>query len=260
MVAERWASIHYDPMLAKVIAWAPTGSQAAAVLANALAAARIHGLTTNRDLLVRGLRHPAFLAGRTDTAFFDTHGLDTLTAPLADGAAAELSAVAAALAALRRGKRDAPVLGGLPLGWRNVRVGQPGQAVPGTPGTASGPVHPRRAGATRTTRGPAGGGSPDRVVLAVGGAETAFEVAAMRTRCTSTPPLAGDGCSPRAALADPGPRSRRARCLRPMPGSVIRVGAAVGRQGHGRPAADVAGGHEDGAHDRRAQPPVCSPN
>ncbi len=42
----------------------PTGTQAAAVLAGALATARIHGLTTNRDLLVRVLRHPAFLAGR----------------------------------------------------------------------------------------------------------------------------------------------------------------------------------------------------
>ena len=78
--------IFYDPMLAKVISWAADRDQAAAALAAALARARIHGLTTNRDLLVRVLRHPAFLAGQTDTAFFDTHGLDTLAAPLADGA------------------------------------------------------------------------------------------------------------------------------------------------------------------------------
>ena len=53
---------------------------------------------TNRDLLVNVLRHPAFLDGATDTAFFDTHGLAELAAPLADRSAAALSAVAAALA------------------------------------------------------------------------------------------------------------------------------------------------------------------
>ncbi|MDT4913517.1 MAG: propionyl-CoA carboxylase alpha chain, partial [Pseudonocardiales bacterium] len=76
--------IHYDPMLAKVIAWAPTRTQAATALATALARAHIHGVVTNRDLLVNVLRHPAFLRGETDTAFFDRHGLATLAAPLAD--------------------------------------------------------------------------------------------------------------------------------------------------------------------------------
>ena len=54
-------------------------------------------MRTNRDLLVNVLRHPAFLAGATDTAFFDTHGLDALARPLADDRAVRLSAVAAAL-------------------------------------------------------------------------------------------------------------------------------------------------------------------
>ena len=56
-------SSYYDPMLAKVIAWADDREQAAAVLAHALATARIHGLITNRDLLVNVLRHPAFGRG-----------------------------------------------------------------------------------------------------------------------------------------------------------------------------------------------------
>ncbi len=54
-------SPHYDPMLAKVIAHAPTRAEAAATLATALAQARIHGVTTNRDLLVRTIRHPGFV-------------------------------------------------------------------------------------------------------------------------------------------------------------------------------------------------------
>ncbi len=54
------------------------------MLADALARTRMHGVRTNRDLLVNVLRHPAFLDGATDTAFFDTHGLAELAAPLAD--------------------------------------------------------------------------------------------------------------------------------------------------------------------------------
>ena len=65
-------SIHYDPMLAKVISYAPTRRRAAQVLADALARARLHGVRTNRDLLVNVLRHNDFLDGATDTAFFDT--------------------------------------------------------------------------------------------------------------------------------------------------------------------------------------------
>ena len=77
-------SVHYDPMLAKVISFAPSRTQAAALLADALARARVHGVRTNRDLLVNVLRHPAFIAGDTDTAFFDTHDLASLSTPLAD--------------------------------------------------------------------------------------------------------------------------------------------------------------------------------
>ena len=72
--------VHYDPLLAKVVAHAPTRAEAARVLAAALAAARIHGIVTNRDLLVGVLRSEAFLAGETDTAFLDRHPPAELTA------------------------------------------------------------------------------------------------------------------------------------------------------------------------------------
>src|SRR6478752_8236451 len=52
-------STHYDAMVAKVIAHAPTRRAAARKLAGVLSRARIHGLTTNRDLLVRILQEPA---------------------------------------------------------------------------------------------------------------------------------------------------------------------------------------------------------
>ena len=111
--------VHYDPMLAKVISWAPTRTGAALALASALARARLHGLTTNRDLLVRVLRSDAFLAGETDTAFLDRHGLDVLAAPLVGPEQARLHALAAALAGAALRRAAAPVLAGLPSGWRN---------------------------------------------------------------------------------------------------------------------------------------------
>ncbi|HEX6676926.1 MAG TPA: biotin carboxylase N-terminal domain-containing protein, partial [Actinomycetes bacterium] len=91
--------VHYDPLLAKVVAHAPTRAEAAGLLAAALATARIHGLVTNRDLLVRVLRHAAFLAGETDTHFLERHGVSELGAPLAGAEAERVSAAAAALAA-----------------------------------------------------------------------------------------------------------------------------------------------------------------
>jgi propionyl-CoA carboxylase alpha chain len=124
VVAGSVVSAHYDAMLAKVVVWAPARDEAARRLAAALAAARIHGVSTNRDLLVRVLRHPAFLAGDTDTSFLERHWADGLAAPLADDRAVELSALAAALAGAQRNRAAAPSWRGLPVGWRNV-VSQP---------------------------------------------------------------------------------------------------------------------------------------
>ena len=60
-------STHYDAMLAKVIAHAPTREAAIRLLAGTLARARIHGVVTNRDLLVEVLRSEAFVAGEVST-------------------------------------------------------------------------------------------------------------------------------------------------------------------------------------------------
>ncbi len=51
------SSQFYDPMIAKVIAHAPTREAAAHRLASSLASATIDGIVTNRELLVRTLRH-----------------------------------------------------------------------------------------------------------------------------------------------------------------------------------------------------------
>jgi propionyl-CoA carboxylase alpha chain len=110
-------STHYDPMLAKVIAYGPDRASAARRLSAALAGSQIHGLTTNRDLLVNVLRHKDFLAGDTDTEFLARHGVAELAASRLDRRVAGLAAVLAESAA-RRAK--AVVQPGIPAGWRNL--------------------------------------------------------------------------------------------------------------------------------------------
>ncbi|HWF21591.1 MAG TPA: biotin carboxylase N-terminal domain-containing protein [Acidimicrobiales bacterium] len=112
-------SPHYDPMLAKVITHGPTRAEAVAALARVLSTSAIHGVTTNRDLLVRTLRHPAFAAGDIDTGFLERHDLSKLSAPLADAQAVERHAVAAALTGRAHRRAQATVQPAMPSGWRN---------------------------------------------------------------------------------------------------------------------------------------------
>ncbi|MFJ4620041.1 biotin carboxylase N-terminal domain-containing protein [Streptomyces sp. NPDC088812] len=103
--------VHYDPLLAKVVAHAPTRAEAARALAGALERAAIHGPVTNRDLLVRSLRHEEFASARMDTGFYDRH-LPALTTPAPD----PYAPLAAALADAHTGTGPGPRLGG----WRNL--------------------------------------------------------------------------------------------------------------------------------------------
>ena len=61
----------FDPMLAKVIAHAPTRAEAAGRLALALERTHLGGVTTNRDFLVATLRTSEFLDGDTTTDFIE---------------------------------------------------------------------------------------------------------------------------------------------------------------------------------------------
>ncbi|WP_368681887.1 biotin carboxylase N-terminal domain-containing protein [Mycobacterium intracellulare] len=227
-------SIHYDPMLAKVISYAPTRRQAALVLADALTRARVHGLRTNRDLLVNVLRHPAFLDGATDTAFFDTHGLAELSAPLGDAAAVRLSAIAAALADAARNRALAPVLGAIPSGWRNLRSGYQVK----TYGDDDGNEHriQYRFDRTRLVL-------PDdpsvqlvsatakAVVLRTDGVDHHFSVRRYDTSDSDVYVDSARGPVHLIALPrfpEPGSTVEKGSLVAPMPGNVIRLGAAIG--------------------------------
>ena len=109
----------YDPMIAKVVAWAETRSEAAALLAEGLQKARIHGLVTNRELLVRILRHPEFRSGEIDTHFLERHSPADLGGSLPGATEIRMGAVAAALAAQSERRGHSDLLGSIPSGWRN---------------------------------------------------------------------------------------------------------------------------------------------
>jgi propionyl-CoA carboxylase alpha chain len=61
--------IHYDPMLAKIIAHASSRERAIRKLGAALRQTLVHGVTTNCDYLTRLIDHPEFAAGRVHTDF-----------------------------------------------------------------------------------------------------------------------------------------------------------------------------------------------
>ncbi|MDT9697049.1 biotin carboxylase N-terminal domain-containing protein [Streptomyces sp. P17] len=204
--------IHYDPMLAKLIAHAPTRAGALRKLAGALERATIHGPVTNRDLLVRSLRHEEFTTARMDTGFYDRH-LPELTEPTPDPHAPLAAALADAHGRSRFGA------------WRNV-PSQPQTKRYAMAGEEH-EVHYRHTRAGLEAEGVrVVHVGADLVVLEVDGVRCRFTVARYgddlyvnNTALQSLPRFP----APTAQLA-PG------SLLAPMPGTVVRVaeGLAVG--------------------------------
>lgn len=62
-------SIHYDPMIAKLVAYGDTRSDAIANLKTMMAGSVITGLKNNSDFLYACINHPEFTSGDVDTGF-----------------------------------------------------------------------------------------------------------------------------------------------------------------------------------------------
>ncbi|TCJ16158.1 acetyl-CoA carboxylase biotin carboxylase subunit [Rubrobacter taiwanensis] len=67
--------VNYDPMIGKLIVYAPDRPAAVSRMQEALRSYVIEGVVTNLPLLRRVAGHPAFAAGDTSTDFLETHGL-----------------------------------------------------------------------------------------------------------------------------------------------------------------------------------------
>jgi propionyl-CoA carboxylase alpha chain len=215
VVADTTVSTHYDPMLAKVISWAPTRAQAARKLADALARAALHGITTNRDLLVNVLRHEAFLAGDTDTAFLDTH--DVFGPLLADTRTAALAA-ALAIDAARPRTPD------VPSGWRNV-VSEPQSMTLGD--------HEVRWRVTRDgLKGVDGvalvSAAPHEVVLVVNGVQQRYAVERYGDTVHVDTADGGARFAIVPRFVDPADQVAAGSLLAPMPGAIARIAVQQG--------------------------------
>ncbi|MEV6729760.1 biotin carboxylase N-terminal domain-containing protein [Streptomyces sp. NPDC051364] len=228
--------VHYDPMLAKVVAHAPTRAEAVRALAHALAGARIHGLTTNRELLVRSLRHPEFAEARLDTGFYERH-LGALTEGSPD---ATLAAVAAALADAAPAP-DAPLAARLG-GWRNLRSQPQIRRYSAAGAEYEVRYRPARSGPPELVEHPGVrvlAAEPGRVTLEVEGVRRVFHVkrksntegAGAAEIYVDSPPAFGGGTpapgahtlTPVPRFADPQDRTEPGSLLAPMPGTVVRV-------------------------------------
>jgi propionyl-CoA carboxylase alpha chain len=226
-------SPHYDPMLAKVIAHGATRAEAARTLARALAQAAIHGVTTNRDLLVGILRDKEFLAGRTDTGYLPRHP-ELVTPEPDDGE--RVRAVAAALALQAHHRAEARVLGGLPSGWRNV--GGPPQSVAYAVGDRTLEVSYafRREGLAAHVNGSgrqddeirSHAEAPDAVTLLVGGVRRTYAVHRAAGQTFVDGPDGSSAFRDVPRFADPNAVAHAGSLLAPMPGTVIRVLAGTG--------------------------------
>jgi propionyl-CoA carboxylase alpha chain len=224
----------YDAMIAKVIAWAPSREQALRQLAGALAKAEIHGLRTNRDLLVNLLRDPVVVAGDMHTTYLDSADLGVLTCPPGGPDSPELAGFAAAVALAEKARLASRHQSRIPAGWRNV-VSQPQLTTFVTDagdelevrwyggrefrsadleGVA---VERVETGAQTTTVTLGGDGMSRRFVVHIDGDAVDVESALGHVALTKQP-----------RFIDPADAVASGSLLAPMPGSVVAVAVATG--------------------------------
>ncbi|MFE9192234.1 biotin carboxylase N-terminal domain-containing protein [Micromonospora sp. NPDC007208] len=254
VVAGSVVGVHYDSLLAKVIAVAPTRSEATRALAGALARAELHGVATNRDLLVRVLRSPEFAAAEIDTGFLDRH--PEVFTPLLPADQVPLTALAAALAGAAHRRATAPVLAGLPSGWRNVpavpqvsrfvgpdgdeieiryRLDRTGRLADWSSTSAAEDSAERRA--ATDTAGSAGEptvalveATADRVVLDVDGVRRTYRVHRVGSAVFVDGPGGAASLIELPRLPLPTAAVAAGSLLAPLPGAVTRVHVQVGQR------------------------------
>jgi acetyl-CoA carboxylase biotin carboxylase subunit len=104
-------TVHYDPMVAKLVVWGADRREAIDRLRRALAEFVVKGIKTSIPFHQKLVRHPVFVAGRYDTSFIDAH-MDGGRGGAPDegeeaGEARRVALMLAAIAAYRRDKEQA---------------------------------------------------------------------------------------------------------------------------------------------------------
>jgi propionyl-CoA carboxylase alpha chain len=220
----------FDPMLAKVIAHAPTRAEAAERLALALERTHLAGVVTNREFLVATLRTREFLAGDTTTDFIE-RVKPPRSLELADD---ELARVAKAAALWIQGanRAEASVLAAAPSGWRNARL--PDERVAFAFGEREIEVRYRRMrdGSFRLGEGSVGrvhAWSPGAIDVEVDGRRRRARVTRVADRLVIQSRRGDVELVVRPRFELPGTEAPSGGLVAPMPGKVLEVRVQAGQ-------------------------------
>ncbi|MEO1272316.1 MAG: biotin/lipoyl-containing protein, partial [Myxococcota bacterium] len=112
-------TVHYDPMLAKLITWGQTRAEATARMVRTLRTMSAQGVQTNRQLLIDILIHPAYRDGQLTTHFIDDHFPNLQSTSPPPKAQVHRAALAATLAEFAERRSAHPSLPQLRPGFRN---------------------------------------------------------------------------------------------------------------------------------------------
>lgn len=252
-------STFYDPMIAKVIGVGQDRTQTALALASAIEHMTWDGPTTNADLLVSIMREPDFLNGNTTTAYFGEH--PEVFAPVADTPRLRAAAIAAAVATATAVGKGAPagadgtVVAGHPESAQDALATHQAQRSPRPAIGGWRLFHPDyrsrsfASGATELTVNyrqqrsgwefstetlPNGqtieivSATPTQVRMSIDGVEQRFSVERRGTSISVGSPAGSVTLHELPHYSDPSAIAAPGSLLAPMPGTVVRVEAAIG--------------------------------
>ncbi|HWF78986.1 MAG TPA: biotin/lipoyl-containing protein, partial [Streptosporangiaceae bacterium] len=216
---------HYDAMLAKVIAWAPSRREAIRRLATSLAGATIAGPATNRDLLVGVLRDSRFADYGADTSLLDSFDYESLVPGEHE---CRLAAAAAAAAVAATNRRDAKATASVPGGWRNVPSQPQRTSFLGPRGPIDVSYRWARGGMVIDEVGEVVAAEPDLVKLETGGLRFTFGVIRSADRIWVRSALGSVSLTLLDRLPAPTLAAESGSLVAPMPGGVTKIAAAAG--------------------------------
>ncbi len=224
--------IHYDAMIAKVIAFGDDRAHAVRLLGDALRRTRLHGVTTNIDLLLGILGDEEFRAERVHTALLDERLAEWVKPANGERATAK-AALAAAMAEAVASTAHAKVLGRIPTAYRNV-PSQPRTRsyALSTGSTIDVSYSGNRTGLVQSDLGGVtiGEVTPNRVVLDDNGVTETYVVTVGDGWVDVDGPGGSYDVTPIPVFVDPADVIAEGSLLAPMPAAVISVAVSEGQE------------------------------
>jgi propionyl-CoA carboxylase alpha chain len=222
--------IHYDAMLAKLVAYGADRDAALRVLSTGLRRMKLHGVTTNTGLLLGILADADFVAARIHTALLEER-LDAWTAPVLDEHGLALAAGAAALAHAASAAAGSRVLAHIPPAFRNV-PSQPRTRTYRAGGdeiTVSYSSERGRLSLTDLEGITVTSASPTRVELEEDGVSTGYDVVVGATTVDVDGPDVSATFEIVPEFVDPADVVAEGSLLAPMPAAVVSVAVESGQ-------------------------------